>query len=444
MDADETLARLFRQRRYLIVFAAVLAAGAFILVRQNTHASYRADARLVLGSELSSSQEAQTVVARASAIATSDAVLTVALKNAHSLRTVDQLRGEVGLSGLNDSGLARLSVTDADPAIAAALCRSLAAATVNFINTTNSAPTTSTLTSIDSQLQAAIDQYDAIESGSSTAGSIADQARLAAISENITALSTARGQLLARRAQQVPAAVVDQPPALGTRTKSEVATTAGLCVVGGILVWLIAAAVLESFRPTLPTLRAVGRYFDAPVLGTLQVDLDLADAETTEAIDRLILSAQHLRAETIVVGGRADLSPSFVTRLDALLSAKALVTSDHSYGRDLALPSTVGIRGAVALGTAIEQASLPAARNGKSTKIYHVLRHAVSFDLAHLAPSGGTGVLVVTKPGSKRAQLHEVDEMVRCSYWPVVGVIQVIDKVKRSTAVDRDLVGGST
>jgi hypothetical protein len=308
---------------------------------------------------------------------------------------------------------------------------------VNFINTTNSAQTTATLTTIDTQLQAAIDQYDAAAAGTvvgSTPGSTADQATLAAISENITALSTARGQLLARQAQQVPAAVVDQPPALGSRTQSEVATTAALCGVGALLMWLIAAAVLESFRPTLPTLRAVGRHFDAPVLGRLQADLALDDAETAETIDRLILSAQHLRAETIVVAGGADVTPLFVTRLDAVLSARASASGGHAYARDLALPATVGTRGAVALGTAAEQASLPAARNGKSPKAYHVLRHAVPFDLAHLAPSRGTGVLVVTRPGTKRARLHEVEEVVRCSYWPVVGVIQVIEKAKRSAA----------
>jgi len=432
MDADETLARLFRQRRYLLVLAVLLAAGAFIVVRHNTHANYRADARLVLGPELSSSQEAQTVVARAHAIATSDAVLTVAVKNAHSLRTSDQLRGEVSLSGLNDSGLARLSVTDGDPAIAAALCRSLAAATVNFINSTNSAPANSTLTSINSQLQAAIDQYEAAES-EGTAGAAAGQARLAAISENITALSTARGQLLARQAQQVPAAVVDQPPALGVRTRSEFATVASLCAVGALLAWLIAAAIVESFRPTLPTLRAVGRHFDAPVLGKLQGDLALDDAETAESVDRLILSAQHLRAETIVVAGGADATPSFVSRLDAILSAKASASSGLSYARDLALPVAVGTRGAVALGAAVEQASLPAARNGRSAKAYHVPRHAMPFDLAHLAPSRGTGVLVVTRPGITVAQLREVEEMVRCSYWPVVGVVQVEEKAKRSS-----------
>jgi len=139
-----------------------------------------------------------------------------------------------------------------------------------------------------------------------------------------------------------------------------------------------------------------------------------------------------LRAETIVVAGGADATPSFVTRLDALLSAKASA-SGQSYARDLALPVAVGTRGAVALGAAVERASLPAARNGKSAKAYYVPRHAVPFDLAHLAPSRGTGVLVVTRPGITVAQLREVEEMVRCSYWPVVGVVQVEEKAKRSS-----------
>lgn len=421
MDADETLRRLFQQRRYLLVLAILLAAGAFVLVHSSAHASYRADARLVLGPELSSSQEAQTVVARAHAIATSDAVLETALKNAKSPRTLSQFRHEVSLSGVNDSGLARLSVTDADPALAAALCRSLAAATTTFINTTNSATTTSTLASINSQLEAAI---AAAQTGA-PANAVTDQPQLAAINENITALSTARGQLLARQAQQVPAAVLDQPTALGTRTSSDVLTIVSLCIVGALLVWLLAAAVVESFWPTLPTLRAVGRHFDAPVLGKLRADLPAGDNETAEAIDRLILSAQHLRADTLVVAGGPDATDAFVVGLGALLSTKASARSGLADTTDLALPVAVGTRGAVALGTTAEQMSQPAARNGRSAKAHHVPWHAVPFDLAHLAPSSGTGLVVVARPGMRREQLRGVEEMVRCSYWPVVGVIQV-------------------
>lgn len=424
MDADETLRRLFRQRRYLLALAILLAAGAFVFVHSNAHASYRADARLVLGPELSSSQEAQTVVARAHAIATSDAVLETALKNAKSPRTLSQFRHEVSLSGVNDSGLARLSVADADPAVAAALCRSLAAATTTFINTTNSATTTSTLASINSQLQEAIGEYAAAQTGA-PANAVTDQPQLAAINENITALSTARGQLLARQAQQVPAAVLDQPPALGTRTSSDVLTIVSLCIVGALLVWLLATAVAESFWPTLPTLRAVGRHFDAPVLGKLRADLPAGDNETADVVDRLILSAQHLRTDTLVVAGGPDATDAFVVGLGALLSTKASARSGLAYATDLALPVAVGTRGAVALGTAAEQVSQPAARNGRSAKAHHVPWHAVPFDLAHLAPSSGTGLVVVARPGMRREQLRGVEEMVRCSYWPVVGVIQV-------------------
>jgi len=412
------------------VLAILLAAGVFFVVQNSAHASYRADARLLLGPELSSSQEAQTVVARANAIATSDAVLSTALKSAKAPRTLSQFRHEVSLSGVNDSGLARLSVTDADPAIAAALCRSLAAATTTFINTTNSAATTSALASINSQLQTAIGQYETGQAGA-PANPVTDQAQLAAINETITALSTARGQLLARQAQQVPAAVVDQPPALGIRTSSEVLTIASLCVVGALLVWLLAAAVVESFWPTLPTLRAVGRHFDAPILGVLRADLPADDSETAEVIDRLILSAQHLRADTLVVAGGPDATYAFVAGLDALLSTKTSANGGPAYASDLKLPVAVGTRGAVALGTAAEQASLPAARNGRAAKAHPVPRHAVPFALAHLAPSSGTGVVVVTRPGTRRAQLHGVEEMVRCTYWPVVGVIQVTGAPKR-------------
>jgi hypothetical protein len=429
MDADETLSRLFRQRRYLPVLAILIGFAIILIVQHQSAPTYRADARLVLGPELNSSQEAQTVVSRARAIATSNKVLTTAIQSAKVPRTVGKVAGEVSLSGISDSGIARLSVTDADPAIAAALCRALGTATTAFINTTNSEPVQSTLASIDSQLQQALSDYK--QTQSQVGGSVAAVAQLAAINENINALSTARGQLLARHAQAVPAAVVDQPPALGVRTSSNFGTVVGLAATSAVLIWLLAAAVMESFRPTLPTLRSVGRHFDAPVLGKVRDDLAPDDAQTSEAIDRLVLSAQHLRAGTLVVAGERA-SAEFVSRLDSLLKEKASI-ADHStfsetvdYVGETASPLPVRARGAVALGTKAEEGiAVPASRNGRATKVATPPRRALPFELGHLAPSRGTGVVVVANSGVRRSKLGAIEELVRCSYWPVVGVIQV-------------------
>jgi capsular polysaccharide biosynthesis protein len=428
MDADETLSRLFQQRRYLIVIAVLIGAAVFGIVRHDARATYRADTRLLLGPELNSVQEAQTVVSRARAIATSTNVVTMAIRQAKAAGTVSSVRSEIGVSGVSDSGLATLSVTDADPGVAAALCRALGHATTDFINTTNFQSIQSTLNSIQTQLQQAVAQYTSAQAGA-TGPSAA--AQLALISENITSLSTARGQLLARQAQAVAAKVVDEPPALGVRTASNVVAVAGLSVVAALLLWLLTAVLVEALRPTFPVLRSVGRSFDAPVLGRLAADLALDDAETAETLDRIVLSAQHLRVETLVVGGHRTATPRFVSGLDEFLTARGrsmqkLLREQVLSFKEAAVPAAVGAprgAGAETGGTAL----LPVqpSTNGRATKARPMPHRAIATDLAHLAPPTSAGVLVVTHAGAPRSELRVIEELVRCTYWPVVGIVQV-------------------
>ena len=428
MDADETFSRLFRQRRYLIVIAVLIAAAAFGIVRHDARATYRADTRLLLGPELNSVQEAQTVVSRARAIATSTNVVAMAIRQAKVTSTVSTVRSEIGVSGVSDSGLATLSVTDADPAVAAALCRALGHATTDFINTTNFQSIQSTLDSIQGQLQQAVAQYT---SAQASAAGPAAEAQLALISENITSLSTARGQLLARQAQAVAAKVVDEPPALGVRTASNVVTVAGLAIVAALLLWLLTAVLMETLRPTFPALRSVGRSFDAPVLGRLTPDLAPDDAETAETLDRIVLSAQHLRVETLVVGGHRAATPQFVSRLDEFLTARGrsmqkLLREQVLAFNEAVVPAAVSTArgvGAETGGTAL----LPVqpSTNGRATKARPMPHRAVATGLAHLAPPTSAGVLVVTRPGAPRSELRVIEELVRCTYWPVVGIVQL-------------------
>jgi hypothetical protein len=424
-----------RQRRYLVVIAVLIAAVSFGIVRHDARTTYRADTRLLLGPELNSVQEATTVVSRARAIATSASVVAKAIGQAKVARTVDVVRSEIGLTGVSDSGLARLSVTDGDPAIAAALCRALGHATTDFINTTNSQSIQSTLDSIQTQLQQAVAQYTSAQ-GHATGPSA--QAQLALIGENITSLSTARGQLLARQAQAVAAKVVDEPAALGARTGSHLVPVAGLAVVGALLLWLLAAAMMEALRPTFPSLRAVGRSFDAPVLGRVGQELAPDDAETAETLDRIVLSAQHLRVDTLVVGGGHAATTGFVGRLDHILMARGRSTRSRLH--EPPLPFKEPVRTAVGAGRgagveAISADGPPVQRseNGRAIRTRPIPHRALASDVAHLAPPIGTGVLVVTRAGAARSELRVIEELVRCTYWPVVGIVQV--KVPRRRAI---------
>ena len=429
VDADDILHRLFRQRRYLALFAIALAVAAFVFFDRKSHPTYNADARLVLGPELSSTQEAQTVVSRAQGVATTTDVLATAIRQANVSRSADQVRGEVAVSGIGDSGLAKLTVTDRDPGAAAALCRAVAAATVAFINRTNTASIQSTLDAIQSELNQQLAGYAQLQAASGTESAAA---QLAAISENINALSSARGQLLARQAQLVPAAVVDQPLGSGTRNGSNRLTVGGLIAVGALLVWLLLAFAAEALRPTYPTLRSVARAFDAPVLGRLRANLAADDAQTAVTLARLELSAQHLRADTLVVGGRCRSLAEFVHRLDEVLHARARTAKYTASGKALAaapelvLGRTGRARGAADLGDLRESAA-EASMNGASEQAAGsaIPRRALAMQDAQLAPATGTGIVIVAYPGIARSAMSAAEDLVRCTYWPVLGVLEV-------------------
>lgn len=426
MDADDVFHRLFRQRRYLIVVAVLLAVTAFVLADRRTPGGYVASARLVLGPELSSTQEAQTVVSRANSIATTTTVLSTAIRQAKVPRTPDDVRREVSLSGIGDSGLAKLTVTDPDSAIATALCRELAAATASFINQTNDASTKSTLTSIEAELDQELAKYQQLRPD---ATSEAGAAELATISADISALSTARGQLLARQAQQVPASVVD-PPGTATAATSNHFTLGGLVAVGGLLFWLLAALVAESVRPTFPTLLAIARKFDTALLGRIRADVDLVDVQTSTTLSRLILAARYLQSETIVVGGAIAGDSEFAQRLENALKSRAavgaldLASKPRAATRELVVTGRGASRGRSAAMRGLAETATTASKNGAASK--PLVRAVLRFDDAVHAPAIGTGIVVVARPGVAQSALNGVDDLVNCTSWPVLGIVELL------------------
>jgi len=426
VDADDVFRRLFHQRRYLVVVAVLLAVAAFALADRQTHRTYMANARLVLGPELSSVQEAQTVVSRANSIATTTTVLSTAIKQANVARTPDEVRSEVAVSGIGDSGLAKLTVTDRDPAVATALCRALAAATVSFINQTNDASTQSTLTSIQTQLNQELTKYQEVRPDTN---SEAGAAELATISADISALSAARGQLLARQAQQVPASVVDQPGTADPVSRNRL-TVGALVAVGGLLFWLLATLVVEAIRPTFPTLQSVARSLDSTVLGQIRADVSLTDPQTSTTLSRLMLAAQHFNADTIVIGTTVG-DIEFPQRLQDALQSRTGVSDMGLVGKSRAATRELIVtardsRSRPVTTRALADPAVSASKNGVVDRRVRAPRTVLRLDDAVQAPAVGTGIVVVARPGVARSALNGVEDLTRCTDWPILGIVEVL------------------
>ncbi len=428
MDSGEAVYRLLFKRKYLLVVAVIVGIAAFFVAAHRSSPSFRAEARIMLGPELNSSQEAQTVVNRARAIATSNQILGQAVKTAHVERTVEQIKGNVDLTSVGDSGIAQLSVQDADPAVAAVLCRSLADATANFVNATNSASLKATLASIDSELQQAMTQYAQVQPQALT-GSASSTAELAAITDNMNALAAARGQLLAKQAQSVPASVVDEPAPLGVKQSSDRGLLAGLCVIGALLFWLLAAAVMESIRPTWTDAGSLARRFGAPTLGRISADVSPDDPATIAAIDRLVLSAQRLGTDVVVLGADDALPDQFARRLESLLKARKerLLAMSRKSSQDFReyqppRPAPPPVHGSsTADGRVLTEPRLGELASSAIPGPHTVL----TLESSSLAPADGAGVVLVGARHQRRSAVCQVEQLLSCSEWPVIGAIEV-------------------
>ena len=428
MEFDETVSRLLRHRRYLTVVAIVAGLVAYFFATRAIVPTYRAQSRVLLGSAASSTQEAQVTVDRARAVATSQQVLTAAIATAKVPRSPAQLTAETTISGLADSGIATLSVADHDPVAAAALCHALSDATVAFINKVNITPLQNTLATLDAQLRQQITSFAQAQAAVAP-NSASGAAQLSAIAQDLNALSSARGQLIARQAQQVPAEVIDEPAARGERTADDRALIAGLCVVGALLVWLLGAVLMESLRPTAPTVRSVARHFDAPLLGRLDAELLEQDTASAQVIERLALAARQLRVSTLVVGGTSDTVGSadgWMSRLeDAIRDSEAPTNTAAGTSNGGGANASLSLSRDIALDVkTAARSTVSASRNGRVGKTTAAIR-VLPVREAYLAPASGVGVLVLARPGIRWTQLLGLEELLRCGRWPVVGVVQV-------------------
>ena len=436
MEFDDTVNRLLRHRRYLALVAIVAGLAAYFLASRAIVPTYRAQSRVLLGSAASSTQEAQVTVDRARAVATSQQVLTTAIAAAKVSRSPAQLAAETTILGLTDSGIATLSVTDHDPAAAAALCHALSDATVAFINKVNVTPVQNTLAALDAQLRQQIDSFAQAQAAVAP-NSASGAAQLSVIAQDLNALSSARGQLIARQAQQVPAEVIDGPAAVGERMADDRALIAGLCVVGALLVWLLGAVLMESLRPTAPTVRSVARHFDAPLLGRLDAAMLEQDSASAQVIERLALSARRLRVSTLLVGGLVGGTADTVKAADRLMprleeairdcdaSANPIAGTSNGSGERTSHSVTRGVALDVkTAATSTVSGAVSAPRNGQIGRTTAAVR-VLPVSAAYLAPPSGVGVLVLARPGMRWTQLLGLEELLRCGRWPVVGVVQL-------------------
>jgi hypothetical protein len=321
MELTESVRRVFVHHARLIAICVLVGALAGLLSTWGPD-GYTSSVRVMLGPQISGTPEAATAIADgARAIVTSPGIVAQAVADARVDRDPTALaNGSIGLQPIGSSGIVQLDVSDADPAIAAAIANSLANGLVERWIAANGAGADD----VTRELQAKVDQMTAdittldtriarqnvllAEATDDVTRSRVQADREAALSERDglvqqrLALEAEIGQILANAAGTFVPRVVDpaMPP-----PRADPANRIPVVALGALLGFLLgagAAAVIETFRPTLVGDDAISDALGAPILGGLSLDGDVSftDGERLPLQVRLAATRAEARAVELV------------------------------------------------------------------------------------------------------------------------------------------------
>lgn len=329
MEFNEALRRIVVRHGRLIVLFVLVPMLVVTALQLRSGRTYVSTARVQASATLPTTEvEANAMLSRVKAVATSGSVVDAALKQTQiNDRSLAQVAHETTVSRLGGSAVFTVKVTDRDPRTAEKLAGSMSEQLVSFFNGSGNLLVTQ-LTDREHALQAERVRVagelpttkNAGESGRLTAqlGSL-DQQILDVQASLRAAQAAGLGDSTASLLSSAGNAVLT-PPLTGTDV--------ALAGVGGLVAGLLTATLMETFRPHVAGQSAFGRELDAPVLGRLPVagrrprhsgpgGRPAVDDETVVALRRAVA---RTGAGTVVLTGPA--ADEHMTGLAAELQAR--------------------------------------------------------------------------------------------------------------------------
>ncbi|MGW2519714.1 hypothetical protein ACWC09_22385 [Streptomyces sp. NPDC001617] len=432
MEFNEALRRVIGGHWRLLVLCVVLPMLVVGALEARSARTYVSKARVQASATLPTTDvQANAMLSRVKAVATSGSVAGAALKQAHITdRTTAQVARETSVSRLGGSAVFTVKVTDRDPRKAEKLASALSEQLVSFFNGSGNLLVTQ-LTDREHSLQAERvrvasqlpDAKNASDSGRLTAqlGSLDQQ--ILDIQASLRAAQAAglgdrTGSLLSPASDAVPA------PRLSP-------TSLALTGVVGLLAGLLLVTMLEVARPRVAGQDAFGRELEAPVLGRLPGSdrrtrrsgagaRPAVDDETLVALRR---AAAHHGAGTLVLTGPvgderlAGLAQELETRLTAARGSLAGtgLRSDRADGPRTARPKAEGNDGHErpdGLGNLTRERATTAGRGSRGATAVQARREAD--EGTAVAESRVTRVAAANrfaKPTVRVRALHQVDDV---------------------------------
>ena len=360
MELREAAQRLLWHFKLLLVCAGIGLLIPFLLSQQKAP-TYQASMRiLVSGGAADAPVTADTVAA----IATSPTLLREALNSVGADRDARSFTDDVVVRAVGGSGAIDLAITDRDPVVAALVANALTVDVTRVMRESN------------------LVEYP------------------------------------------LPLVVHNAGPS----TTSEVAPTRVQDIVfGGLLglvLGVVAAALLEAYNPTVIGKRAIAAELQAPVLAVLP---SVRATPTSRELPwlRWQLGAQATRSgvatvELTAAGPALDLEPLSLALLDAAPPKPGVARGKARSRRRSGATTTVTIEPQTNGGARHEDGTVHPSNSPVSGLKIRVLDQT---DRLSFHANGSAGIVVVTPTVVKRTEMDSAKDLLSLTGWPAVGVI---------------------
>ena len=433
MELNEAVHRIFRQHWWIIVLAVALCTAAAAFLHQGDRPTYTASARLVLDTQDPDSSTGSTVIGdTVKAIATSPVEVAAALSRAHVVgQNPTDVAKNVSVSPLGTSGVIQLSVTDTERSYARALANVLAEQVIQTRSAVNGRRIKQISADLDGRISdlntriaaadAAIDRYNrqlAVGPTGAAAGrlraQIDGQTRLRDFdAEQRGVLVSERLGLLSTDALRPQASIISKATLPPHADPSRKVPDIMLGLLLGLVLGVGAAALIETFKPTLHGADMLAREFGTAYLGTIPRNAGDPEAELGAEPITLVLRLAAERAGVMSVSLLAAVP-------DPGLSAAA-ANLEAAVNRAAQPPDATQH---VATGAAQEYLPLGRDRYRPADPPPSALR-VRTFGIDSPASRNGvpSGVVLVAPCSLRRSRVLEVKHLLSVLPVPVLGLI---------------------
>jgi len=308
MTIDEAFGRVIRGHWLIILLCVLVPFGAAWYLGRNQPSTYEAVARVQMGSELANSNvQADATSQRVLGIATSPGVVRQALdKGGLQTDVATFAANNIDVRRVGVSPVMEIAVTDTSPHRAAVIATSLTQDVIEFSNVGDQPAVAQRRAEVQRQLATIAKQRQQLVRkmpGATPNGVLALQAQLTSLTTTQGELERQLSDLDLSTATTSRAVLLDPVREPTIPLPAAVYQRAVLVALLGALFGVGLAAVLEAFRPKLPSPRVVARTLGVPHVGYLP-HRDLAPSTLGAAgpiADRLALLARRYDATQLLL-----------------------------------------------------------------------------------------------------------------------------------------------